>query len=312
MSIFISGSVAYDTILNFDGKFANHLLQDGLERINLTFQTPCMAKNYGGCAANIAYSLKVCGGEPLIVTTVGKDAADYLEHLKALGIRTDAIQIIKDSFTAQAFITTDTLGNQITSFHEGAMALAHQALPSSNEKLDYSIVTPTGTHVMKAHTCYLKQKGIPIIWDMGQESAYVTRDDIFWFIDHVDVVTLSSYEWDVFKEKTGLSLKEVSNKLLALIVTDGSRGAWLYTNGESEHFDALSVEEPFYPVGCGDAFRGGLLRALSLGWDWENAMHLATLMGAIKAKSPQAQGYSIDKIAIARLFRRAFGEEISL
>lgn len=312
MSIFISGSVAYDTILNFGGQFADHLLQDGLDRINLTFQTPRMAKNYGGCAANIAYSLKVCGGEPLIVTTVGKDASEYLEHLKTLGIRTDAIRIIEDLFTAQAFITTDALGNQITAFHEGAMALANEALPMPGEELEYSIVTPTGTHVMKAHTRYLNEKGIPVIWDMGQASAYVTREDIFWFIDHVDIITLSSYEWDVLREKTGLSVKEVSSKLQALIVTDGSRGAQLYTNGESEHFEALKVKEPFYPVGCGDAFRGGLLRALSLGWDWSDAMHLASLMGAVKAGSPQAQGYLIDKKEIARLFRRAFGKEVSL
>lgn len=312
MSIFISGSVAYDTILSFQGVFADHLIKDSLKQINLTYQTPVMSKNFGGCAANIAYSLKATGGEPLIVTTVGKDAGEYLQHLQSLGIRTDAIKLIPDAYTPQAFIVTDKLGNQMTAFHEGAMAFADSALPNKNEKLGYAIVTPTGTHVMKAHTRYLNERHIPIIWDMGQSSAYVTKEDIHWFIEHVDILTLSTYEWDVLVQKTGLSIQQVTSKLQALIITKGSQGSTLYHNGTVEHFEALLVNDPNYPVGCGDAFRGGLLRALSLGWDWTDAMHLASLMGAIKAQCPLAQGYRTSPNEIARLFGRAFGKEIKL
>lgn len=312
MSIFISGSVAYDTILSFNGVFADHLLEGSLEKINLTFQTPVMSKNFGGCAANIAYSLKAAGGEPLIVTAVGKDSAEYFNHLKELGIRTDAIKVINEAFTPQAFITTDSLGNQMTAFHEGAMAFADQALPAEDEKLDFGIITPTDTRVMKAHTRYLNSHNTPVIWDMGQASAYVTGEDIEWFIEHVDIVTLSAYEWDVLSHKTGLSQRAVASRLRALIMTEGAQGATLFTNGDSFHFDALPVQGPIYPVGCGDAFRGGLLRALSLSLDWDDTMRLASLMGAIKAQHPQAQGYCANTNEIARLFRRAFNKEISL
>lgn len=312
MSIFISGSVAYDTILTFNGAFSDHLLPNSLDRLNLTFQTPVMVKHFGGCAANIAYSLKATGGEPLIVTAVGKDSDNYLTHLKALNIRTDAIKIIADAYTPQAFITTDRLGNQMTAFHEGAMAFADSALPAENEKLQYGIVTPTATHVMKAHTLYLKKRHIPIVWDMGQASAYLTGNDIEWFLDHVDVLTLSSYEWDVLKEKTGRGIAQITSKLQAVIITNGSQGATLYRNADSQHFNAIELSGATYPVGCGDAFRGGLLRGLSLGWDWGDCMRLATVMGAIKAQSPQAQGYPTSKNEIARLFRRAFDKDISL
>lgn len=312
MSIFISGSVAYDTILNFQGVFADHLLKDSLKQINLTYQTPVMSKNFGGCAANIAYSLKTAGGEPLIVTTVGKDAENYLHHLQSLGIRTDAIELIPDAYTPQAFIITDRLGNQMTAFHEGAMAFADKALPKENENLEYAIVTPTATSVMKAHTLYLKERHVPVIWDMGQSSAYVTKEDICWFIEHVDILTLSSYEWDVLSQKTGLSIQEVASNLKALIVTAGTQGCTLYHNGDAQHFNALPVTQPTYPVGCGDAFRGGLLRALSLGWDWTDTIHLASLMGALKAQCPQAQGYRVTPNEIARHFGRAFGKEVQL
>lgn len=312
MSVFISGSVAYDTILGFNGVFADHLIAKSLEHINLTFQTPAMTKHFGGCAANIAYSLKAAGGEPLIVTAVGKDAGEYLEHLQKLGIRTDAIKIIDSAFTPQAFITTDKLGNQMTAFHEGAMALADQALPGENETLTFGIVTPTATQVMKAHTRYLNEHHVPVIWNMGQASAYVTADDIEWFIEHIDILTLSAYEWDVLEEKTGLKQESVAARLQALIVTEGASGTTLYHNGQKKHYDALAIQGPAYPVGCGDAFRGGLLRALSLGWDWDDTMHLASLMGAIKAQCPQAQGYLRDKNEIARLYERAFGKAIVL
>ncbi len=312
MSVFISGSVAYDTILRFNGVFADHLIEKSLEHINLTFQTPSMVRHFGGCAANIAYSLKAAGGEPLIVTTVGKDAGEYLNHLQNLGIRTDAIKIIDSAFTPQAFITTDNLGNQITAFHEGAMAQADKALPDEDEHLTFGIVTPTATAVMMAHTRYLNEHRVPVIWDMGQASAYLTANDIEWFIEHVDILTLSSYEWDVLNEKTGLSRENVAAKLQALIITEGADGSTLYNNGQKTHFSALHVEGPAYPVGCGDAFRGGLLRALSLGWDWNDAMNLASLMGAVKAKCPQAQGYPEGKKEIARLYERAFGKTIVL
>lgn len=241
MSIFISGSVAYDTILRFEGVFADHLLPNSLKTLNLTLQTPVMHKHFGGCAANIAYSLKSLGADPLIVTTVGADATSYLEHFKNDDIRTDAIKVIEDAFTAQAFITTDALGNQLTAFHEGAMARADEALPQDNEAIEFGIISPTATRVMKAHVNYLNGRNIPVMWDMGQASAYVTAEDIVWFIEHVDILTLSSYEWDVLEQKTGLTTSDVSKRLKALIITQGALGSELYTEGRHQHFPALPL-----------------------------------------------------------------------
>ena len=187
-----------------------------------------------------------------------------------------------------------------------------KALPTENEKLDWAIVTPTATPVMKAHINYLNEHRIPTIWDMGQASAYLSGQDIGWFLEHVDVLTLSSYEWDVLKQKTGLDIKSVAQKLTATIITKGDKGALLYANGDSDYFPALTLNGPTYPVGCGDAFRGGLLRGLTLRWDWTDTLHLATLMGAIKAQSPEAQGYSVTTDEIARRFERAFGKTVNL
>lgn len=312
MSIFISGSVAYDTILRFEGVFADHLLPNSLKTLNLTLQTPVMHKHFGGCAANIAYSLKSLRADPLIVTTVGADATSYLEHFKNDDIRTDAIKVIEDAFTAQAFITTDALGNQLTAFHEGAMARADEALPQDNEAIEFGIISPTATRVMKAHVNYLNGRNIPVMWDMGQASAYVTAEDIVWFIEHVDILTLSSYEWDVLEQKTGLTTSDVSKRLKALIITQGALGSELYTEGRHQHFPALPLSTPANPVGCGDAFRGALLRGLTRGFDWTTTMQLASLMGALKAQSAGAQALVADKDEIKRLFHYHFGYAIEL
>lgn len=312
MSIFISGSVAYDTILHFDGIFADHLLPNSLKTLNLTLQTPVMQKHFGGCAANIAYCLKALGAEPLIVTTVGADADSYLKHLQNDDIRIDAIKVIRDAFTAQAFITTDALGNQLTAFHEGAMAQADEALPQDNETIEFGIISPTATRVMKAHVSYLNSRNIPVMWDMGQASAYVTADDILWFIDHIDILTLSSYEWDVLQQKTGLTTSKVANQLKALIITQGAQGSELYADGHHCQFPALPLTGTINPVGCGDAFRGALLRGLTLGFDWSTTMQLATLMGALKAQSAGAQALLLGQKEVTQLFYDHFGQTIAL
>lgn len=310
MSIFISGSIAYDTVLHFDGMFAEQFRGD-LRHLNLTLQAHSMVKQFGGCAGNIAYSLKCLGGDPVIVTTVGMDADEYLEHLRKLGITTDGILKINDAYTAQAIITTDALGNQLCTFHEGAMAFAASA-PWPDRHYDWGIVTPTATPVMKTHVEKLFEKGIPIIWDMGQASAYLTGQDIEWFLNRIDMLTVSEFEWQVLLEKTARSANSLYKKVPCIVITAGSEGVKTIKQGEEQCFEAVTVQNPVNPVGCGDAFRGGLLRGLELGLSWEQTIQLAMLMGAIKVTHESAQGYHLAKNEAARLYKRAFKESIVL
>lgn len=310
MSVFISGSIAYDTILHFDGVFAEQLRGD-LRHLNLTLQAKSMTRQFGGCAGNIAYSLKCLGGDPVIVTSVGRDADDYLTHLQHLDITTAGILKINDAYTAQAIITTDALGNQLCTFHEGAMSRAAQA-NWPRQKFNWGIVTPTATPVMKTHTEMLREKAIPIIWDMGQASAYLSGDDIEWFLARIHILTVSEFEWDVLLQKTGRDAQSVCHKVPCIVVTAGAQGVTTFYQGEKQHFDAITVKHPVNPVGCGDAFRGGLLRGLELKLSWKQTIQLAMLMGAIKVSHESAQGYQLDQVEAARLYERAFKEKVML
>ncbi len=311
MSIFISGSVAYDTVLGFEGVFADHLLVDNLKELNVTFQTPTLIKNFGGCAGNVAYGLRLLGGDPYIASSWGGDCGPYKDYFESLGIRTDGILCFPDRFTAQAMITTDRLGNQLTAFHEGAMAFAADARADAVD-LTLGMITPMDTPVMKAHVQYLTDRQVPIVLDIGQASAYLTGEDMRWLIERTDILTMSSYEWAVLLQKTEWTKATILKKVNALIVTQAEQGCTLSTENFEEHFPAVTVENFQSPVGCGDAFRGGLLRGLSLNLDWKQTIRLACLMGAIKAEVQTPQGYRLSIEAIERRYEATFGEPITL
>ncbi|MBO7173181.1 MAG: carbohydrate kinase family protein [Burkholderiaceae bacterium] len=312
MSIFISGSVAYDTVLSFEGAFADHLLADNLHELNVTFQTPRMIKNFGGCAGNIAYGLRMLGATPFIASAWGQDAHDYEKHFESLGISTRGILRIPDHFTAQALITTDRLGNQLTAFHEGAMAFAAKA-HADGETLELGVITPMDTPVMRAHVNYLNARKVRIVLDIGQASAYLTGEDMRWLIERVDILTMSHYEWQVLLQKTQWSKKEILGKVQALIVTQAEKGATLtLSDGFELHLNALPVSDFKSPVGCGDAFRSGLVAGLSMNLGWEKSMRLATLMGAIKAEVQTPQGYRFTLEEIEMRYAQAWGEKLSL
>lgn len=313
MSIFISGSVAYDTILEFDGTFAEHASTLELRGFNLTFQAPRMKRHFGGCAANVAYSLKTCGGEPFISCTMGLiDCQSYYQHLRENGIRVDGIMTVENEYSPQAFITTDKNGNQLATFHEGAMRLADKAYVSPEEPLTHGIITSTASHVMKAHTSFLKARHVPVIWDVGPAAGYLSGKDIDWMLEHTDYLTLSEAEWELIQQKSSLSKETLLTKFEAIVITRAQKGCDLIQKGAIEHFEALPVESLVNPVGCGDAFRGGLLRGLSLDWPWEKTIRLAQLMGAIKAQVEAPQGYRMDKNEVAHLYECAYHETIEL
>lgn len=313
MSIFISGSVAYDTILEADCCFSEHASTLQLNGFNLTFQAARMTRHFGGCAANIAYSLKACGGDPFISTAIGlTDAQPYYQHLREAGIRVDGIITVEDEYTPQAFITTDKKGNQLATFHEGALKKADKAFVPTSEVFSYGIITSTAPHVMKAHTSLLKCRNVPLIWDVGPSAGYLNLDDIFWMLERTNLLTVSQAEWQLILKKTALQSADLYHRFDAIVITKADKGCELVLNGTSTHFNAVPVEAAHNPVGCGDAFRGGLLRGLELGIGWEKTIRLALLMGAIKAKTPSPQGYRLDKKEVAYLYECAYKEEINL
>lgn len=313
MSIFISGSVAYDTILEADCSFCDHATTLNLKGFNLTFQAPKMKRHFGGCAANIAYSLKACGGEPFISTAIGLiDCQPYYQHLRQAGIRVDGIITVENEYTPQAFITTDNHGNQLATFHEGAMSKADKAYVSAQEVFTHGIITSTAPHVMKAHTSLLKCRNVPVVWDVGPSAGYLSTDDIIWMLSRTDYLTVSEAEWALILEKSKLNPKELADQFKAIIITKAEKGCDLILDGQTTHFDALAVENLVNPVGCGDAFRGGLLRGLSLNLEWRQTIQLALLMGNIKAKHDAPQSYQLNKKEVAHLYECAYGETIAL
>lgn len=312
MSIFISGSVAYDTVLSFEGAFADHLLANNLHELNVTFQTPRMLKNFGGCAGNIAYGLQMLGAKPFIASAWGEDARDYEKHFEHFGITTRGILRVPNHYTAQALITTDRLGNQLTAFHEGAMAFAADA-HADGEPLEMGVITPMDTHVMRTHVKYLNARNVPILLDIGQASAYLSGEDMRWLIEHVDILTMSNYEWLVLLQKTHWSQETVLSKVDALVVTQAEKGATLWLpNGTEFHINALPISHFKSPVGCGDAFRSGLVAGLALKLGWEKSMRLATLMGAIKAEVDTPQGYRFTIEEIETRYAQVWNESLEL
>ena len=312
MSALICGSMAYDTIMVFHDQFKNHILPDQLHILNIAFLVPDMRREYGGCAGNIAYTLKLLGDEPAIMATVGEDFAPYTQRLTRLGIRQDHIRAIPDSFTAQAFITTDMDDNQITAFHPGAMGQSHLNHVSDAQGVTLGIVAPDGREGMLQHAREFQAAGIPFIFDPGQGLPMFGGEELSTFIAQADYVTVNDYEAQLLQERTGLNLEAIAKQVKALIVTLGAQGATIYAQGQQIGIPAVQATAVLDPTGCGDAFRAGLLYGLGHGLDWAMTGRLASLMGAIKIAERGGQNHQFAPGEIADRFREAFGLSLAL
>jgi adenosine kinase len=307
MRSLICGSLAFDNLMQYEGRFADALLADQLHKINVSFLVPTLRREFGGCAGNIAYNLKLLGGEPVIMATAGHDGTSYLEHLDALGISNECIRIVPSSYTAQCFITTDAGSNQFTSFHPGAMSYSHENKVSDAKDISIAIVAPDGRDGMIEHVEQAAAAGIPLIFDPGQGLPMFNGDELKHFIDLATYVTVNDYEGELLSTRTGLSFEEIAQRVSALVVTRGELGADIYTDGKKIAIPAVKADAIADPTGCGDAFRAGMLFGLTNQLDWETTGRLASLMGAIKIASqgPQTHAPSLDEIK-AR-FQQAFG-----
>jgi adenosine kinase len=308
MSILVCGSMAYDTIMVFGDRFKNHILPDQIHLLNVSFLVPEMRREFGGCAGNIAYNLKLLGDRPEIMATVGHDFEPYSRRLETLGLSQRHIRRLDDQFTAQAFITTDLDDNQITAFHPGAMSRSHENKVGDAEGIRWGIVSPDGRDGMLEHCRQFSAAGIRFIFDPGQGMPMFSGEDLLAMMAGATGVTLNDYEARVFEQKTGVGLGELARKVEALVVTRGGEGSILWQGGQQITIPAVKPDGLVDPTGCGDAYRAGLLYGLDSGWTWEKSCRLASVMGAIKIAQRGGQNHTPTRAAIGEYFARAFGE----
>jgi adenosine kinase len=308
-SALICGSVAYDTILTFPDRFKAHLLPDKLHALNVSFMVPEMRREFGGCAANIAYGLHLLGDLGYAMATAGEDFEPYRARLVAKGIPVDYIRVVADAFTAQAFITTDLDDNQITAFHPGAMQYAYlntvaDAAPS---QVSLGIVAPDGRQAMIDHAAQFKAAGIPFIFDPGQGLPMFGAEDLAVFIDQATWIAVNDYEWSMLQQKTGLTAADLVNRVEALIVTQGADGSTIHTREGLWTVPAVKPAAVVDPTGCGDAYRAGLIHGLLHGLDWQTTGRIASLMGSIKIESRGPQNHELTRAEFDRRYQDQFG-----
>jgi adenosine kinase len=307
MKTLICGSLAYDSIMVFQGRFKDHILPDQVHILNVSFLVPTLRQEFGGCAGNIAYNLALLGGDPLPLGTVGENAADYLARLDSLGIDRSCILQVPQTFTAQAFITTDLDANQITAFHPGAMAHSHLCHVPADTPIALALVGPDGRDGMLAHARELAERGIAFVFDPGQAMPLFSGDDLLDLIGKARYVAVNDYEGKVLAGKTGRSLAEIAAGLEALIVTHGAQGSEILAGGKVLAIPTAPAARVADPTGCGDAYRAGLLYGIAHRLGWETTGRLAAVMGAIKVEHDGAQRHSTNRDGIANRFETAFG-----
>ena len=307
MRTLITGSVAYDTIMVFPDRFKNHLLADQLHILNVCFLTPEMRREYGGCAANIGYNLKLLGGDPLIMATVGEDIDPYLQRLAGLGLPDVNLRRIAGQFTAQAFITTDLDNNQIIAFHPGAMNYAHQNHIDAALGAKLAIIAPDGKEGMLQHARECRAAGIPFIFDPGQGLPMFSADELSEFVALADFVAVNDYEGKLLEDKTGNSLEKIARGVKALVLTLGAKGSLVLAGGQRHEIPIVKAAEILDPTGCGDAYRAGLLYGIANGWDWPSTGRLGALVSSIKIEHRGAQNHRFNAQEIKDRFRREFG-----
>ena len=303
----ICGSMAFDTIMVFDDRFKNHLLPDKLHMLNVSFLTLQMRREFGGCAGNIAYNLKLLGDPGYVMATVGHDFGTYADWMDRHGVPRDYLRRIDTEHTGQAFITTDLDNNQITAFHPGAMGHSHLNSVADASGVALGIVSPDGRDGMIAHAAQFAAAGIPFIFDPGQGLPMFGGDDLRAFIEQATWVTVNDYEWSLMAERTGWSEADIASRVAALVVTRGADGSTIYTGGRRIDIPPVAASQVVDPTGCGDAYRAGLIHGLLHGQRWETTGRIASLIGAIKIESRGTQNHSFTLQQFKDRYHASFG-----
>jgi adenosine kinase len=307
MSALICGSLAYDTIMVFQDQFKNHILPDKVHILNVSFLVPRMRREFGGCAGNIAYNLKLLGDDPIPMATVGQDFGPYRDWFTEQGIRLDHVKTLPELFTAQAFITTDLDNNQIIAFHPGAMMRSFENHVRDVEGVKFGIVAPDGREAMLQNAAEFAELKIPFIFDPGQAMPLFNGDEFRNFIEQADYVVVNDYESNLLQERTGWDEKTIASKVTAYITTRGPRGSVVYTRDATHEIPPAHERRVTDPTGCGDAYRAGLIFGLMRGYDLPTSGRMASLMGALKVEHPGTQNQRFDYAQFAEQFRQQFG-----
>lgn len=310
MHTLICGSIAYDTIMVFHDYFKNHILPEKIHILNVAFLVPDMRREFGGCAGNIAYNLQMLGGAPLIMAAVGDDHQPYASRLEKLGLAHTHVRHVRDTFSAQAFITTDLADNQITAFHPGAMNFSHQNHVTDAKDVSLGIIAPDGRDGMVQHAREFHEAGIPFMFDPGQGLPMFNGDELLAFINQADYVAVNDYEGQLLQERTGRTLEALAKLVKALIVTKGAQGSVIYTDGQQMAIPCVKANALADPTGCGDAYRAGLLYGIANGMDWQTTGQLAALMGALKIAHRGGQNHSLNRDEIGQCYFESFGNRI--
>jgi adenosine kinase len=301
--------MAYDTIMVFHDKFKHHILPEKVHILNVSFLVPTIRREFGGCAGNIAYNLNLLGEKPQIMAVVGHDFEPYSQWLSQHGLSSQFIHSLDNHYTGQAYITTDEDDNQITAFHPGAMSFSHiNSVPANNKDISIGIVSPDGKDGMQLHAEQFAELEIPFIFDPGQGMPMFNGAELLKFIDQATWMTLNDYESELMQERTGLSLEQMAERVEALIVTLGSQGSKIYTQGRVIDIPAALPNAVNDPTGCGDAYRAGLLYGLMNELDWEVTGRIASLLGAIKIEHHGTQNHTFDMDSFKQRYHENFGQ----
>ena len=299
MAALVCGSLAYDSIANFGGRFAEQILPNQLHVLNVSFLVPTLRREFGGCAGNIAYNLAALGGEPVVIATLGVDGDDYRARLESWGATTAHVRTVTESYTAQAFIITDGDNNQITAFHPGAMQWAHETAVPANAALKIGIIAPDGRTAMLDHASQLAAAQIPFIFDPGQGLPMFDGEELRAFVDRASWVAVNDYEAQMLVERTGRSLEQMSRShLRGIVVTLGAQGCELWQQGARTAVAGVAATEVVDPTGCGDAFRAALLYGLERDWSLAACARLGNRLGALKIASRGGQNHVLDRTFI--------------
>ena len=307
MSCLICGSLAFDTITTFEGRFAEHILPGKIHVLNVSFLVPSLRRDFGGCAGNIAYTYKLLGGEPVVLAALGEDGADYERRFDDLGISRRHVRVVPGSHTAQAHIITDRDDNQITSFHPGAMQLAHTQPVPTLPGLQLGIVAPDGRQAMLEHAQQMAAAQLPFVFDPGQGLPMFDGDELRRFIEQATWVVVNDYEAAMLAERTGWQLERIAAQLRGLVVTRGAQGCDVYEQGNCTRVAGLAAERLVDPTGCGDAFRGALLWALEQGWQLLDACRLGNVLGARKVACSGPQNHTASLEQLLQDYGSAYG-----
>jgi adenosine kinase len=312
MSALICGSIAYDNIMVFQGRFQDQILPDQIHVLNVSFLVPALRREFGGCAANIAYNLRLLGDVGYPMATVGHDFGPYRDWLRQHGVPLDYVRQLSDAWTAVGYITTDLADNQITAFHPGAMERAHLNAVPADQGIRWGMVSPDGRQAMIEHAEQFAEAGIPFIFDPGQGLPMFGARELTRFIELAEVVAVNDYEGKMLNQRTGLSDWEIAERVAAYVVTRGAEGSLIVAGGQVLEIPPAAAEAVVDPTGCGDAYRAGLLHGLLHGLDWQTTGRVAALMGAIKIESHGTQNHSFERESFSERFVASFGYDPGL